>query len=185
MHSQLRRKFRACFHLFGKHGCSASCALSASFRSLTETIGALLPSLQKFFGCLLVFYYFFGIVGVGIFGGIELPTSQYVGNSFVDLWSAFMTLFELMIVNDWNVTMATWVAATGTEWSRLLSRLVPSLLWSSSLTRSLPSSSSLSDDALERKKKKKLKHKSPHRHHHQVASKSNRCGTDERSSSSE
>ena len=114
-----------------------------------------------------------------------MPTSQYVGNSFVDLWSAFMTLFELMIVNDWNVTMATWVAATGTEWSRvyfLAWYLIAVVVLLNTITSFVLESL---DDALERKKKKKLKHKSPHRHHHQVASKSNRCGTDERSSSSE
>ncbi len=90
-----------------------------TFRSLTETIGSLLPALEKFCGCLGVFYYIFAIIGVGLFGDVRLENGAYVANDFADMWSSCMTLFELMIVNDWNVTMATWVSATGTSWTRV------------------------------------------------------------------
>ena len=78
-------------------------------------------------GVLFVFYYFYGILGMELFGGRityfgydtedskqkycgnpKLESSQffedhYCSNNFNDLLSSFVTLFELMAVNQWHV----------------------------------------------------------------------------------
>ena len=48
--------------------------------------------------------------------------SRYDGlfylNNFSNLFSSGMTLFELMIVNNWHVIMEGYAAVTGSAWSR-------------------------------------------------------------------
>ena len=69
-------------------------------------------------------FYLFSIIGGLIFGGIintniidtitnnGIPSS-YIYNNFNDMGSAFITLFELMIVNNWQVITQMYVDAWG------------------------------------------------------------------------
>ena len=43
----------------------------------------------------------------------------YIYNNFNDLMSGFVTLFELMVVNNWQVNVAMYVDVTGTTLTRL------------------------------------------------------------------
>ena len=96
------------------------------FRLVINAILHILPSMVTYMGVLFVFYYFFAILGMELFGGkityygyaentdqkycgnIQLQGSQffqdhYCSNNFNDLLSSFVTLFELMAVNQWHV----------------------------------------------------------------------------------
>ena len=72
-------------------------------------------------------FYLFGILGIFLFGGLVKTTSPeiiyndstpdlYVLNNFNDLASAFVTLFELMVVNNWQVTAYMYVALTNNSY---------------------------------------------------------------------
>lgn len=99
----------------------------ARFRLVINAILHILPSMVTYMGVLFVFYYFYGILGMELFGGQityfgydtenseqkycgnpKLEGSQffedhYCSNNFNDLLSSFVTLFELMAVNQWHV----------------------------------------------------------------------------------
>ena len=72
----------------------------------------------------MTIFYFFSIVGGIIFGGTvdsDLPqilandgiSTIYIYNNFNDFGSGIITLFELMIVNNWQVIVAMFIDATG------------------------------------------------------------------------
>lgn len=99
------------------------------FRVVINTILHILPSMATYGGVLLVFYYFFAIIGMEIFQGkisfhgydedgqsvadkfcgnsrlkeSEFYRDHYCRNNFNDLVSSMVTLFELMVVNQWHV----------------------------------------------------------------------------------
>ena len=98
------------------------------FRIVINTILHILPSMATYGGVLLVFYYFFAIIGMELFANkikyygysdTLLPGQQYCGNyrlqesefyknhycknNFNDLFSSLVTLFWLMVVNQWHV----------------------------------------------------------------------------------
>ena len=43
----------------------------------------------------------------------------YIYNNFNDLASSFVTMFELMVVNNWYVNTNMYVDITGTNWTRI------------------------------------------------------------------
>lgn len=56
--------------------------------------------------------YLFGMLGTALFGGViyrsqplldgtDFKAEDYFANNFNDLGSAFITLFELLVVNNW------------------------------------------------------------------------------------
>jgi hypothetical protein len=101
-----------------------------SVRVEMRVVKKLTPLFVRFFGVLLVFYYIFGVVGMELFAGTmhySVPAvtnssyglQQYYMNRFDNVYLTFMTLFELMVVNNWNIIMEGYVAATRTEWTRL------------------------------------------------------------------
>ena len=72
----------------------------------------------------MTIFYFFSIIGGIIFGGTvnsDLPhilpndeiSTIYIYNNFNDFGSGIITLFELMIVNNWQVIVAMFIDATG------------------------------------------------------------------------
>ena len=98
------------------------------FRLVINAILHILPSMITYMGVLFVFYYFFAILGMELFGGKikyfgynenlavaqkycgnpKLQSSDffhdhYCSNNFNDLLASFVTLFELMAVNQWHV----------------------------------------------------------------------------------
>ncbi|RWS03249.1 two pore calcium channel protein 1-like protein [Dinothrombium tinctorium] len=82
----------------------------------------------------LIVYYFFAIVGMEIFSGVNLKNccantsvAQYFSpsqngyyfiNNFDNVARSYVTLFELMVVNNWYVLMDGYAYKTS-EWSRL------------------------------------------------------------------
>ncbi len=85
-------------------------------------------SISIIIGILLVFFYFFAIIGMEIFGGQITSNELYCGNSalkdstfyadgycsnnFNDLFASLVTLFELMTVNQWHVITEGYVLVT-------------------------------------------------------------------------
>ena len=101
-----------------------------SVRVELRVIKKLTPLFIRFLGVLFFFYYIFGVIGMELFAGrmhytipaVQLSSygkSQYYMNTFDSIYLTFMTLFELMVVNNWNIIMEGYVAATDSEWTRL------------------------------------------------------------------
>ncbi|KAH9406188.1 Two pore calcium channel protein 1 [Tyrophagus putrescentiae] len=83
----------------------------------------------------LIVYYFFAIIAMELFGGYELrdccrnSTIEayyqegsglfYYLNNFNDLASSYVTLFELMVVNNWPITMKAYVLVSGRQLASL------------------------------------------------------------------
>jgi len=86
-----------------------------AFRVLTGTAWAFAPAAAPFFGAAACVFYSTAIFTVGVLGDVRLAPEDYRGNDFRDFAAALLTLFELAVVNDWNLTMKAFVAATGTK----------------------------------------------------------------------
>jgi hypothetical protein len=101
-----------------------------SVRVELRVVSKLAPLFSRFFGVLFFFFYVFAVVGMEFFAGAmhySIPDvakssyglAQYYMNRFDNVYLTFMTLFELMVVNNWNIIMEGYVAATETEWVRV------------------------------------------------------------------
>ena len=99
------------------------------FRVIIETLKNLMGPFWTILCVMFTIFYVFGIIGSFLYGGIiqsDTPrmvydTSTpdiYVLNNFNDLASGFVTLFELMVVNNWMVTTNMYVVVYGTAWVR-------------------------------------------------------------------
>ena len=87
------------------------------------TVKNLFKPFYTFLLVLYIFFYFFGQVGMFLYGGkvyIGAPYLDdpgipplYIYNSFNSLGSAFLTLFSIMLVNNWHVTTYMYVCASG------------------------------------------------------------------------
>jgi len=89
------------------------------FREITESMATVIPDLSIFFVAISVIFYEYAILGLGLFRNIRLPQEEYVANDFSTFTTALLTLFELMIVNDWNKTMESFTTATASKWTQL------------------------------------------------------------------
>merc|ERR1719502_2614607 len=81
---------------------------------------------------LLMTYFFFATMGRCLFGGLIYTTNpalnatwagggayysdEFFSLNFNDLISGFVTLFALMIVNNWYITTSGFILATGSVW---------------------------------------------------------------------
>ena len=117
-----------------------------SFKMILNTIFHILPSLFTYVGVLFVFIYIFAIIGMESFkdriqffgpdtynttdpdkmwcGNRQLQDStfykdRYCANNFNDIGSAFIVLFELLVVNQWHVITEGYVLATGSKATRI------------------------------------------------------------------
>ena len=83
-----------------------------TLRVIIETLRNLIGPLSDVGGMLFVIYYFFSQIGIYLFGGYNTYGNGIVGNdpsvpqfynlmNFNDFFSAYITLFALMIVNNW------------------------------------------------------------------------------------
>lgn len=86
----------------------------------------IVPALLRYMGLALGVYYSFAIVGMELFSGKFIRgklvgtayfNNDYWLNNFDNLHTAMVTLFELMVVNNWPINMEAAVAAT-TVWAR-------------------------------------------------------------------
>ena len=84
----------------------------------------------RIFGILVFTFYMYSTIGQYIYGGmifkeqhdiIEDTTvpNVYVYNNFNDFASGLVTLFELMIVNNWWVIAEMYTDAIQSKWSRV------------------------------------------------------------------
>ena len=109
------------------------------FRDVFGTFIILLPRLSSALIILFLIGYFFGVIGFELFGNLELEdcckdttvavyyntndTGSGIGyyylNNFDTLPEAYVTLFELMVVNNWFIIMEAYASVTATEWSRV------------------------------------------------------------------
>jgi two pore calcium channel protein 1 len=113
------------------------------FRDVFGTFTILMPRLGAAMIILALIGYFFGVVGFEIFGNLELhnccegttvaayyyypdPGSNatsgigyYYLNNFNTLPTAYVTLFELMVVNNWFIIMEAYASVTDHQSSRI------------------------------------------------------------------
>jgi hypothetical protein len=93
------------------------------FNVIFATFLRLIPAFSTLFGVLWAIFVLYAEVGVGLFGGKVMynstalaPTlyanSTYFANNFNDFPSALVTLFELLVVNNWHVIMEGLVAVS-------------------------------------------------------------------------
>eukprot|EP00051_Salpingoeca_urceolata_P007136 m.94806 g.94806 ORF g.94806 m.94806 type:complete len:841 (+) comp15131_c0_seq1:300-2822(+) len=116
-------------------------ALRQSFQHIVTTFGTILPRMGRFGAVIFCVYYSFSIIGMSVlsntvsncpdspnnltidgfcgvsyvqFSPVSAGYGHYQLNNFDNILRSYVTLFELMVVNDWNNTMGGHVAAVGT-----------------------------------------------------------------------
>ena len=83
-------------------------------RLLTSTMVDLIWNVRGFFGIIIVVYYLFAFLGMELFDDVDGPTTRcnpspgydkllYYGNNFHDFASSLVTLWDVMVVNNWYV----------------------------------------------------------------------------------
>ena len=94
------------------------------FNAIYRHFVRLLPAFSALFGALWALFYVYAELGIVIFGGrirtdvAGQPNVAYALNNFNDFGSALVTLFELLVVNNWNVIMDEAVAVSN-DWARI------------------------------------------------------------------
>lgn len=99
------------------------------FRMIFATLVQLIPIFTALLGVLVFQYYIFGLIGIRVFGGLlntENPAlhgtafeaASYFPNNFNDFGSTCVTLFDLMVINNWFIYMDA-IALVTNEASRL------------------------------------------------------------------
>ena len=97
---------------------------SARFRTISDTLVDMVPAAASLFGTLWVLMYTYSLVGVDAFGGRVYPgapalvgtgyeAAGYLELNFNDMLSGIVTLWCLLVVNDWSVIMEGIVTASG------------------------------------------------------------------------
>lgn len=105
------------------------------FRIMFNTLREIIPATLALMGVLLTLFYVFAIAGMWFFEGaivrdlhatqgspVSATTyalSNYWELNFNDMAHSVVTLFALLIVNNWFIIMDGFVAATANRWSRL------------------------------------------------------------------
>jgi hypothetical protein len=95
-------------------------------RIIIETISNLIKPLAYLFGVIMFIYYTFALAGMFFFGGYikkydpviendSLVPDYYHLMNFNDLLSSFVTLFALMMVNNWMVIVYLYEVVMGTS----------------------------------------------------------------------
>ncbi|XP_035293171.1 two pore calcium channel protein 2 isoform X6 [Cricetulus griseus] len=117
---------------------------------VTSTILGLVQNFKSFGGILVVTYYVFAIIGINLFQGIIVPPGNsslapdnssavcgsfeqldYWSNNFDDFAAALITLWNVMVVNNWQVLLEAYQRYSG-PWSMVyfvLWWLVSSVIW--------------------------------------------------------
>jgi len=78
----------------------------------------------------MLIFYFFALIGMYLFGGKVMKGSDVFSDNpdiasnwwqvnFNDFFSAIITLWTLMVVNNWMITMKMFTKAMGSNWYRL------------------------------------------------------------------
>eukprot|EP00756_Hemistasia_phaeocysticola_P045221 Hpha_TRINITY_DN18980_c0_g1::TRINITY_DN18980_c0_g1_i1::g.17596::m.17596/K16896/TPCN1; two pore calcium channel protein 1 len=100
------------------------------FRSIFSTFLILLPRSGRLAVLLAMVLHMFACLGEALFAGVtDPPNTQgldgwneteyvragYESLNFDNLWRAYLTLFHLLVVNNWQVTMYAFMKASGTR----------------------------------------------------------------------
>ncbi|KAM9461501.1 two pore channel protein 2 isoform 1-T1 [Clarias gariepinus] len=105
---------------------------------VASTLVDLVKNLRAFAGILLVVYYVYAVIGIWLFQGAITPPSsssgngtsnftmecgsyeqlEYWPNNFDDFASSLVLLYDVMVVNNWQVFMDAYTRYT-TEWSKV------------------------------------------------------------------
>ncbi|TYI94552.1 hypothetical protein E1A91_D02G212000v1 [Gossypium mustelinum] len=99
-----------------------------SYRAFVATFLTLIPSLMPYLGTIFCVLCIYCSIGVQIFGGIvnagnpaleatELTDDDYLLFNFNDYPNGMVTLFNLLVMGNWQVWMQSYKELTGTSWS--------------------------------------------------------------------
>jgi len=100
-----------------------------NFGLLMRTFSSIVPMFARYMIVAVLVYYMFAILGMELFAGLIRPPGEdpgavkmlegtaYLANAYWDvtfdsLGRSYVTLFSLMVVNNWAITMEGYVAAT-------------------------------------------------------------------------
>jgi hypothetical protein len=107
------------------------CKVFKPIQSFLVTIAGMGKNLFAFFGTYFCFYYFFAVIGMWCFAGVITENSvseimsldpaagafysqlYYYENNMNDLAHAMVTLFELTVINDWQVVSSGYILLKG------------------------------------------------------------------------
>ncbi|XP_032009625.1 two pore channel protein 2 isoform X2 [Hylobates moloch] len=117
---------------------------------VASTVLGLVQNMRAFGGILVVVYYVFAIIGINLFRGVIVAPGnsslapangsapcgsfeqlEYWANNFDDFAAAVVTLWNLMVVNNWQVLLDAYRRFSG-PWSKIyfvLWWLVSSVIW--------------------------------------------------------
>lgn len=98
------------------------------YRAFIATFLNLIPSLMPYLGTIFCVLCIYCSLGVQIFGGIvnngnsnlegtDLEESDYLLFNFNDYPNGMVTLFNLLVMNNWQVWMQSYKDLTGTSWT--------------------------------------------------------------------
>ncbi|KAB2604397.1 two pore calcium channel protein 1-like [Pyrus ussuriensis x Pyrus communis] len=98
------------------------------YRAFVATFLALIPSLMPYLGTIFCVLCIYCILGVQIFGGMvndgntslegsELYENDYLLFNFNDYPNGMVTLFNLLVMGNWQAWMESYQELTGTWWS--------------------------------------------------------------------
>ncbi|KNC83649.1 hypothetical protein SARC_04110 [Sphaeroforma arctica JP610] len=121
-----------CLLLFGWQSlriCRQVPVLRIYFGVISNIMQSLLSNDTALFSYVLLFFYGFAALGHDLFAGsvthdnplvanTEYARLDYWANNFDDIPTSMMTLWELMVVNNWFIIMEAYVAANS-QWARV------------------------------------------------------------------
>ncbi|KAI8551665.1 hypothetical protein RHMOL_Rhmol06G0203600 [Rhododendron molle] len=98
------------------------------YRAFLATFLSLVPSLMPYLGTIFCVMCIYCSLGVQIFGGIvhagnpkldgtDLDENDYLLFNFNDYPNGMVTLFNLLVMNDWQFWMQSYKDLTGTSWT--------------------------------------------------------------------
>ncbi|KAI3718455.1 hypothetical protein L6452_19327 [Arctium lappa] len=98
------------------------------YRAFIATFLTLIPSLMPYLGTIFCVMCIYCTMGIQIFGGIvnagnpdlpstDLADSDYLLFNFNDYPNGMVTLFNLLVLGNWQVWMQDYAILTGTAWS--------------------------------------------------------------------
>ncbi len=94
-----------------------------SLRIIIQTCSNMIIPMSIMASVVMIIYYFFALIGMMLFGGLirndlpflqqstEIPSTYHLDN-FNDFFSSLVTLFTLMVVNNWYVQVQMFVLVT-------------------------------------------------------------------------
>ncbi|XAR55507.1 hypothetical protein NMG60_11035590 [Bertholletia excelsa] len=101
-----------------------------SYRGFVATFLTLIPSLMPYLGTIFCIMCIYCSLGLQIFGGIvnagnpklgqtDIAESDYLLFNFNDYPNGMVTLFNLLVMGNWQLWMQSYVELTGTTWAYL------------------------------------------------------------------